>query len=304
MELVEGDDLSVAHRAWTDPRRRSARHREADRRRPRGGARAGDHPSRSEAREHQGAIRRHREGTRLRIGKGDGPGARVELLGGRFGELSHHHLAGHDRDRHDPGHGRVHESRAGARQNRGQARRHLGVRCRAVRDAHGRSRVRRRGSRRDDRRGHSQGARVVTAAGRHANVGQNGGAAMLAERSETATSRHRRRASGAGRRVRDRRAADAHASHIVEAARTSDLDGRNRTARARHTDGVVHEAWARASAVDDGDCAVARDQLRRYGSPVRAVPGWRSCGVHRLGSGAKTIAMAPNPGFRSTRRAS
>jgi serine/threonine protein kinase len=47
MELVEGDDLS----------QRIARGpiREADRRRARSGARAGHRPSRSEAREHQGA---------------------------------------------------------------------------------------------------------------------------------------------------------------------------------------------------------------------------------------------------------
>ena len=43
----------------------------ADRRRARSRARAGHHPSRSEAGEHQGAARRHGEGARLRPGQGD-----------------------------------------------------------------------------------------------------------------------------------------------------------------------------------------------------------------------------------------
>ena len=42
---------------------------QADRRGARGGARAGDRPSRSEAREHQGPRRRHGEGAGLRAGE-------------------------------------------------------------------------------------------------------------------------------------------------------------------------------------------------------------------------------------------
>ena len=41
-----------------------------------------------------------------------------------------------DADRHDPRHGRLHGAGAGARQSGRQARRHLGVRRRALRDAH------------------------------------------------------------------------------------------------------------------------------------------------------------------------
>ena len=41
---------------------------------PRSGARAGHHPSRSEAREHQGAAGRHGQSARLRPGEGDGAG--------------------------------------------------------------------------------------------------------------------------------------------------------------------------------------------------------------------------------------
>ena len=56
MELVEGADARGAHRTGRDSTRRGAAHREADCRGTRSGARAGDHPSRSEAREHQGAA--------------------------------------------------------------------------------------------------------------------------------------------------------------------------------------------------------------------------------------------------------
>ena len=72
MELVEGDDLVAAHRARRDSARRSAADRETDRGRARSRARAGDHSSRSEAREHQGAAGRHGEGARLRPGESDG----------------------------------------------------------------------------------------------------------------------------------------------------------------------------------------------------------------------------------------
>ena len=82
MELVEGDDLVPTHRARPTPDRRGAADREADRGSPRSGARAGDHPSRSEAREHQGACGRHREGAGLRAREGDGARLRARRFGG------------------------------------------------------------------------------------------------------------------------------------------------------------------------------------------------------------------------------
>ena len=70
MELVEGEDLAQRLARGADPARRGAAHRDADRGSPRSGARAGHHPSRSEAREHQGAHRRHGEGPGFRSGEG------------------------------------------------------------------------------------------------------------------------------------------------------------------------------------------------------------------------------------------
>ena len=77
MELVEGEDLSQRIARGADPARRGAADRQADRRGARSRARAGHHPPRPEARQHQGAARRHGEGARLRAGQGDGAGGAV-----------------------------------------------------------------------------------------------------------------------------------------------------------------------------------------------------------------------------------
>ena len=53
-------------------------------------------------------------------------------------------LARHDAGRHDPRHRRLHVARAGARQSRRQARRHLGLRRRPLRTAHRQAALRRR----------------------------------------------------------------------------------------------------------------------------------------------------------------
>ena len=76
MELVEGDDLSQSDRPRAAVARRRVGHRAADRRSARGRPRAGDHPPRSQARQHQAARRRRREGAGLRARQGAGAGVR------------------------------------------------------------------------------------------------------------------------------------------------------------------------------------------------------------------------------------
>ena len=118
MELVEGEDLSQRIARGRDPDRRGAADREADRRGARSRARAGHHPPRPEARQHQGARRRHREGARLRAGEGDGAASvdadRVAVADDELADASMHADAGGDDSRH----GRLHEPGAGARQGR------------------------------------------------------------------------------------------------------------------------------------------------------------------------------------------
>ena len=70
MELVEGPTLADRIAQGADSHRRGAGDGEADRRGARGGARARDHPSGPEAREHQGSRGRHGEGAGLRAGEG------------------------------------------------------------------------------------------------------------------------------------------------------------------------------------------------------------------------------------------
>ena len=72
LELVEGPTLAEKLQAGRLPVDRSARGGATDRRRARSRAPAGDRAPRSEARQHQGARRRHRQGARLRTREGRG----------------------------------------------------------------------------------------------------------------------------------------------------------------------------------------------------------------------------------------
>ena len=112
MELVEGEDSRRAHRSGADPGRRSAADREADRRGARSRARAGHHPSRPEAREHQGAAGRHGEGARLRSGQGDRAGIRRDVTPTRPQSPTITSPAMMTERRDDPRHGGLHEPRS------------------------------------------------------------------------------------------------------------------------------------------------------------------------------------------------
>ena len=91
-------------------------------------------------------------------------------------------------------------------QGRRQARRHLGVWRRALRDADGTAAVRRRGHDRSAGRGRALGAAVGRAAADGPCPRQSGAPPVPAQGSEAARGRHPRCAPGARGRVRNRRA--------------------------------------------------------------------------------------------------
>ncbi len=98
-------------------------------------ARARHRPPRPEAGQHQGARRWHGQGAGFR------PGSRWRFrIGPRSRSGHRHHI-----ERVGPRrrHSRLHEPRAGPRQSGRSARRRLGVRMRALRDAGGQARLRR-----------------------------------------------------------------------------------------------------------------------------------------------------------------
>ena len=142
MELVEGATLAERIAQRRDPARRRAADREANRRGARSGARAGDHSSRSQAREHQGPPRRHGEGAGLRPGEGDGAGIGIGDQGSGASQSPTITTPAMTQAGMILGTAAYMAPGAGARENGGQARRHLGVWRRPLRDADRASSVR------------------------------------------------------------------------------------------------------------------------------------------------------------------
>ncbi|MEZ5313306.1 MAG: protein kinase [Thermoanaerobaculia bacterium] len=156
MELVPGLTLAERMAAGALPLEETLSSRARSPRRSRRRTRR-DRPPRPQAAERQGHRRRHGEGARLRARQGDG-GARQH--GGRrrraFAddhELADAHRRARDPARCDPRHGGLHGARTGGRRRRRPARRHLGVRRRALRDALGAPAVRGRDGLARPRRG-------------------------------------------------------------------------------------------------------------------------------------------------------
>ena len=137
LELVDGQTLAdkladvSRQRARSRPAdSRRVEHRGANRRGSRCRSRKRDHPPRSEARQHQDHAGGSGEGPRLWPGEDRG-----RCLDARPHAVADDAREPHQR-RRGPGHGRIHEPRAGAGSGRRQTDRHLGIRMRPVRNAH------------------------------------------------------------------------------------------------------------------------------------------------------------------------
>ena len=137
MELVEGEDLSahIARGPIRSPTRCPSRNKIADA---------------LEAAHEQGIIHRDLKPANIKV-RADGTvkvldfglAKAMDPAGASSGDAMNSPTltAPRDADGHDPRHRGLHGARAGARQGGRQARRHLGVRRRALRNAHGPARV-------------------------------------------------------------------------------------------------------------------------------------------------------------------
>ena len=199
-----GRGPGTAAQARADRRRRSGRDRAPGRRGTRGRAREGHRPPRPQAREREAHARRQGQGARFRPRQGVLGRSDVGLLGGPLAvpdTRPHRHGRGHH-----PRHRRVHVARAGARAHGRQARGRLGLRCRAVRDAHRQAALRGRDGERRARGGPHPRAGLDGAAASRCWTHPRPAPPLPRARPEAAPARHRRRPHPA--RGRDRRPAE------------------------------------------------------------------------------------------------
>jgi hypothetical protein len=167
------------------------------------------HPPRPEALERQDHPRRHGQGARLRPRQARRAHRRIERwqrASDGVAVTDDHVACDDDGRRSDRGHSGVHVAGAGERASGGSEERRLGVRVRAVRDAHRKARV--RGGRRLRNNGcrDSRGSRLEPAAGCDTAAPANAASSVPAERLAHAVARHRCRSSGARRGARRHRA--------------------------------------------------------------------------------------------------
>ena len=217
MELVEGETLAERIASPTCIRTRPPCRRRAEDRAPdcggaRSRARVRNHPSRSEAGQHQGHARRGREGPGLRSREGiGGRPIRPGPLAVADRQLRRHARRHHPRDRC------VHESGAGARQTSRQAYRHLGVRVCPVRDVDWPARVFGRDGVRCGGGDPEPRARLARVACGNAGERPAAAAPIPRERSKAPGSRHRRRTNRARRDARS--AIRVRSSHVTGSVR-------------------------------------------------------------------------------------
>ena len=187
MELVEGEDLSERISRGRDLLGRGDPHRAADRRGPRGGARAGHRPPRSQTGQHQAPVRRDGQGARLRARQG---------VGGGFDRREPLAVADHDPAQHggraDPRHRRLHVARAGPRPVGRSPCRYLGLRGRGVGDADRPQALRGRDGLRCSGVGAQGGAVPRCAAARDPVVSEEARRALSRQGLEDPAPRHRR----------------------------------------------------------------------------------------------------------------
>ena len=131
LELVDGETLPIGFARGPVACRRGARDRPADCRRARRRSRERHRAPRSQAGQHQAHARRRGQGAGLRTRQG----GRATMQPSRDVGVATITLGGTQEGRHRR-HAGLHEPRAGARPAGRQAHRHLGVRLRALRDAH------------------------------------------------------------------------------------------------------------------------------------------------------------------------